>query len=336
MRKVTFGLALIVLVLVFLLSVAIGSVQVPMADVLSSFKALVTGEALTNQYDRIIYHIRLPRVLVAGLVGMALSLSGAIMQGLLKNPLADGATLGISSGASLGAVVAIIIGFRLPFLPFRGTVIMAIIFAFLSFIFILTLAHRVDRVLTNQTVILIGVIFSMTASSVISLLISIFNEDVFEIIFWTMGSLSGSTYQNVALILGAVLIFGSLAMTQMNEINAFSLGEDHARNLGVNVKRSRLILLFCASGLIGTAVAIGGNIAFVGLIIPHMCRLIFGSNHKQVFPSVLVLGAIFIMVTDLFARTLFSPNELPIGVMTSLFGTLVFLFIFTGRRSRYA
>lgn len=332
MKKILFVNAIGVFVVVFLISVSIGSVNVPMADVLNSFASFLTGKELSNQYDRIIYHIRIPRVMVAALVGMALALSGAIMQGLLKNPLADGSTLGISSGASLGAALAIVTHVKIPFLPFNGTVIFAVLFAFLSLIFILGLAYRIDKSIANQTVILIGVIFSMTTSSLISLLLAIFEEDVQQIIFWTMGSLAGSTYQNVLLMLGSVIVFGGLAMTQLNEINAFSLGEDHARNLGVNVKRSRMILFLCSSALIGTAVSVGGNISFVGLIIPHLTRILFGSNHKQVFPYVILIGGGFIMLTDLMARTIFSPSELPIGVITSLLGSVLFILIFSKRR----
>ena len=133
-------------------------------------------------------------------------------------------------------------------------------------------------------------------------------------------------------MLGSVIVFGGLAMTQLNEINAFSLGEDHARNLGVNVKRSRMILFLCSSALIGTAVSVGGNISFVGLIIPHLTRILFGSNHKQVFPYVILIGGGFIMLTDLMARTMFSPRELPIGVITSLLGSVLFILIFSKRR----
>ncbi|UUX33341.1 FecCD family ABC transporter permease [Fundicoccus culcitae] len=331
MRK--YSLAITIYLAVFILCVSIGSVTIPIEDILHSFKALITGQELNNQYDRIIYYIRIPRVIVAGLVGVALALSGAIMQGLLKNPLADGSTLGISSGASLGAVIAIVTGFNIPRLPYYGTVIMAIIFAFGSLVVILSISYRIDKTLSNNTVILVGVIFSMTASSLISLLIAIFNNDIQRIIFWTMGSLSGSTYENATLLLVAIIIFGVIALTNAEELNAFSLGEDQARNLGVDVKKIRILLFLCSSALIGTAVAVGGNIGFVGLIIPHITRLIFGSNHKIVLPMTCFIGAIFLMITDLISRTLFSPTELPIGVITALIGSVLFLVIFSRRRS---
>lgn len=330
MRK--YSLAISIYLIVFLFCVSVGSVTIPIEDILHSFKALLAGHELNNQYDRIIYFIRIPRVIVSGLVGVSLALSGAIMQGLLKNPLADGSTLGISSGASLGAVIAIITGFKIPYLPFYGTVVMAIVFSFGSLIFILSLAYRIDKTLSNNTVILVGVIFSMTTSSLISLLIAIFNNDVQRIIFWTMGSLSGSTYQNALLLLISIVIFGGLALLKSEEMNAFSLGENQARNLGVDVKKTRLLLFLCASSLIGTAVSVGGNIGFVGLIIPHMTRLLFGYNHKVVLPMTVFIGAIFLMITDLISRTLFSPAELPIGVITALIGSVLFIGIFSRRR----
>lgn len=330
MRK--YSSAISIFLLVFLLCVSVGSVTIPVQDILHSFNALLTGQELNNQYDRIIYYIRIPRVIVSGLVGVSLALSGAIMQGLLKNPLADGSTLGISSGASLGAVVAIITGFNIPYLPFYGTVIMAIAFAFGSLLLILGISYRIDKTLSNNTVILVGVIFSMSTSSLISLLIAIFNNDIQRIIFWTMGSLSGSTYENAILLIGSIIIFGGIALFKAEEMNAFSLGEDQARNLGVNVKRIRILLFLCSSALIGAAVAVGGNIGFVGLIIPHMTRLIFGSNHRIVLPMAVFIGAIFLMTTDLISRTMFRPTELPIGVITALIGSILFLAIFSRRR----
>lgn len=321
-----------IFIIAFILCVSIGSVNVPIIDILNSFKSLILNQPLNNQYDRIIYYVRIPRVIVSALVGAALSLSGAIMQGLLKNPLADGSTLGISSGASLGAVVAIVSGLSLPFLPFDGTVVLAVLFAFGSLVLILTLAHRIDKAISNNTVILIGVIFSMTTSSLISLLIAIFNENMQQIIFWTMGSLSGSNYHNALLLFVSVLVFGGLSMTKVNEMNAFSLGEDQARNLGVNVRRTKLLLFLCSSALIGTAVSVGGNIGFVGLIIPHTTRILFGSNHKVVLPMTVFIGAIFLMVMDLISRTIISPAEIPIGVITALLGSVLFIMIFSRRR----
>jgi iron complex transport system permease protein len=293
---------------------------------------LITNTEAAGSDQQIIMNIRTPRVLSAGLVGIALALSGATMQGVLKNPLADGSTLGVSAGGSLGAVIAIVTGFSVPFLPFSGVVILAIVFSFLSMLFILWATYRIDRTLSNASLILMGIVFSMFVNSLISLLLVFFEEQMQQIIFWTMGSLSGTTYQDVLMLFVTVLVFGGLILIHAEEVNAFSLGEDQARNLGVDVKKVRLILLVSVSALIGTAVAISGTIGFVGLVVPHIARILVGPNHKHLYPMAIMFGAIFLMLTDLVARTIASPVELPIGVITSFIGAIVFIFIFRNQK----
>lgn len=185
---------------VLCLCVCVGSVRIPLSDTLSYFAAKLTGDALPAGLVSSILPIRLPRVLCVALTGTALSLAGAAMQGLLKNPLADGSTLGVSSGASLGAVIAIAFGVTLPSLPFAGTMGTAIIFAFASLLVILGLSYKLDRSLSTNTIILIGVIFSMFVSSIMSVIITFAADKVQRITFWTMGSLRGSTYQNAAVL----------------------------------------------------------------------------------------------------------------------------------------
>ena len=182
----------VVTLAVLCLCVCIGSVRVPLGDTLAFFAAKLTGGALPEGLVSSIMPIRLPRVLCVALTGAALSLAGAAMQGLLKNPLADGSTLGVSSGASLGAVCAIAFGVTLPGFPFAGTMVMAILFAFGSLLVILGLSYKLDRSLSTNTIILIGVIFSMFVSSIMSIVITFAADKVQKITFWTMGSLSGS------------------------------------------------------------------------------------------------------------------------------------------------
>jgi iron complex transport system permease protein len=280
----------------------------------------------------IILTVRLPRVLCAALVGASLSLCGAAMQGLLRNPLADGSTIGVSSGASLGAVVAIAFGVAIPRLPFAGTMVMAMAFAFVSLVFILSLAYRLDRSLSTNTILLIGVIFSMFATSIISLITVFAGERVRSIMFWTMGSLSGSGYTHVKALFAAFVICGTVLLCCARELNAFAVGEDNARNIGVNVKRTKLTVLVAVSALIGVCVSIGGTIGFVGLVIPHIIRMITGPNHKRLLPASMFGGAVFLMLTDLLSRVILRPLELPIGVITSLIGSFVFVYIFCRTR----
>lgn len=314
---------------VFCLCVCVGSVNVPLSDTLKVIAEAISGGTQTNSVAAsIIIPVRLPRVICVALSGAALSLAGAAMQGLLKNPLADGSTLGVSSGAALGAVAAIAFGISFSALPFAGTMVMAILAAFVSLLIILGLAYKLDYTLSTNTIILIGVIYSMFASSLMSIIITFAADRVRQITFWTMGSLQGSSYEN-ALTLGiALLICGTVILANARELNAFAVGEDNARNVGVNVRKTKLLILITVAGLIGVAVSIGGTIGFVGLVTPHMVRMIVGPNHKRLLPATIFGGAIFLMLADLVARTIAKPMELPIGVVTSLVGAAVFIFIF--------
>ncbi|MBQ7455452.1 MAG: iron ABC transporter permease [Clostridia bacterium] len=317
------------------LCVCVGSVNIPLRDTLravwNALRGLPAPEGVSGP---IILSIRLPRVLSVALCGAALSLCGAAMQGLLRNPLADGSTMGVSSGAALGAMLALLTGFYLPGVPWGGTVVLAIAFAFLSMVLILSLVYALDRSLSTQTIILIGVIFSMFASSLMSLMIAFAGERVRSLTFWTLGSLSGSSYENVLLLLGALVIFGGLLLAKARELNAFALGEKNARHIGVHVKRVKLTVLVCVAALIGVCVSVGGTIGFVGLVVPHMARWIVGPNHRRLLPASMAGGAVFLLLADLTARMLLRPVELPIGVVTSLVGAVVFVLIFF--RSRKA
>ena len=178
------------------------------------------------------------------------------------------------------------------------------------------------------SIILIGVIFSMFISSVINLILSFLNDQVRSITFWTMGSLSGTGYAHTRILSLALLICGGVIFRYARELNAFAIGEDNARHIGVNVRRVKLVILITVSVMIGVCVSIGGSIGFVGLVVPHMARMIAGPNHRRLLPASMFSGAIFLLLADLIARTLLSPVELSIGVVTSLVGAAAFVVIF--------
>lgn len=313
------------LLAVMLMCVCIGSVSIPLGDTVTAmWNALWGREIPPGVSGNIILNVRLPRVLNVALVGAALSLCGAAMQGLLRNPLADGSTLGVSSGASLGAVISLAFGGFLP----GGTMMMAMLFAFLSLLAILSLAYALDKSLATNSIILIGVIFSMFASSVINLMISFAGDRIKSITFWTMGSLSGTNLGHTRILALAVLLCGGVILRYGRELNAFSIGEDNARHVGVNVRRVKLIILIAVSALIGVCVSISGTIGFVGLVMPHMARMVTGPNHRRLLPSSMFSGAIFLLLADLVARTVLRPIELSIGVVTSLVGAAAFIAIF--------
>lgn len=317
------------------LCICVGSVGIPLKDTVTViWNAITRAPQPEGLAVSIILSVRLPRVLCVALTGAALSLAGACMQGLLKNPLADGSTLGVSSGASLGAVLAIAFGITFPSLPFAGTMVMAILFAFLSLMTILGLSYKLDYSLSTNTIILIGVIYSMFVSSAMNIIIAFAADKVKDITFWTMGSLQNSSYKNVLILTGTLTICGTLLFSHAKELNAFAVGEDNARHVGVDVRKTKLIVLIAVSVLIGVCVSIGGTISFVGLVTPHMVRMIVGPNHKRLLPASFFGGAVFLLLADLVARILLNPIELPIGVVTSLVGALVFILIFYQSRKR--
>ena len=321
----TYAFFILALLAVMLLCVCIGSVSIAPKDTLTAvFCTLLGKEVPAGISKNIILNVRLPRVFNVA----ALSLCGAAMQGLLRNPLADGSTLGVSSGASLGAVIALALGVTVPGSEYGGTMLMAMAFAFLSLVLILSLAYVLDHSLATNSIILIGVIFSMFISSVINLILSFLNDQVRSITFWTMGSLSGTGYAHTRILSLALLICGGVIFRYARELNAFAIGEDNARHIGVNVRRVKLVILITVSVMIGVCVSIGGSIGFVGLVVPHMARMIAGPNHRRLLPASMFSGAIFLLLADLIARTLLSPVELSIGVVTSLVGAAAFVVIF--------
>lgn len=329
---------LLITPLIFLLCIGIGSVNYPPGEVAQILWQTIIGtssDATQSSAENILIKIRLPRVCTVALVGAALALCGTAMQGLLKNPLADGSTLGVSSGASLGAVLAIALGTQIPFIGNAGITAMSILFAFLSMILILTLAHTLDYSLSTNTIILIGVIFSMFAGSVTNLLVTFAGDKVKNIMFWTMGSFTGTTFHDTSLVLFALIICGTVLLFLSSELNAFALGEENARHIGVNVRRVKLTVMICVAVLLGVSVSVSGSIGFVGLVIPHIARFITGPNHRKLLPFSMWLGSIFLLLADLISRTILSPAVLPIGVITSFVGSIFFIYIFYTLRKKH-
>ncbi len=281
-----------------------------------------------------ICNLRLPRVLCVALIGASLSICGVAMQGLLRNPLADGTTIGVSSGASLGAIIMIIIMSassliniaQLDFLVY----VFAILGAFFSFALLVAVSYKIDKRLSSNTIILFGIVFCMFANAIISLLVSLFPQNAKSILFWTMGSVSGANYSDI-IILSIAFVLGIIVLLfKSRELNAFSMGEQSALSVGVNIKSSKFLVVLCFMiwMMIGVCVSISGTIAFVGLIVPHIMRMIEGPNHKRLLGFSMLFGASFLMLSDLISRIILLPKELPIGVITSIIGVVVFVWIF--------
>ena len=329
----TYALLTAGLLLAMILCVCVGSVPISLSDTVTAVWNALWGLPIPQTIAKnIILNVRLPRVLCVALSGASLSLCGAAMQGLLRNPLADGSTMGVSSGAALGAVIAMAAGFTLPGTGYGGVMVTAMAFAFGSLVLILSLAYALDHSLATHSIILIGVIFTMFISSIISLVVTFASDHTRSLNFWTLGSFSGVNYDQAKLLALALALCGGVIMRYSHELNAFAVGEDNARNVGVDVRRVKLTVLITVSVLIGVCVSIGGTISFVGLVTPHMARMLAGPNHKRLLPASMFLGAVFLLLSDLAARTLLSPIELSIGVVTSLVGAVAFVIIF--RRTR--
>lgn len=275
----------------------------------------------------------MPRVVLAACVGASLALAGAAFQGLLKNPLADPYTLGISSGASVGAVATIFFGISLPFLGLFTLPIFSMVGAAVTIFLVMTFARLVDRTMKMETFILTGIIFSSFLGSCISLMVALTGEQLREIIGWLLGSVSNRGWSYVQMILPFIVIGTLLIWLCRRELNALVFGEEKAQYLGVDVKRSKYAVLAGGSILTGAAVAVSGTIGFVGLVVPHMVRIIVGADHRHLLPLAFINGASLLVICDLVSRTIISPTELPIGVITSFIGAPVFAYIFFKQRS---
>ncbi|WP_146552951.1 iron ABC transporter permease [Rummeliibacillus sp. SL167] len=326
MRKMVMGyiVALIILCISVWLGISIGSVEVPISTLWNTG----ADETATN----ILWKIRMPRVILAGLVGAALAIAGAAFQGLLKNPLADPYTLGVSSGASVGAVVTLFFGITTPILGIYTLPIFSMIGALVSLFIVLGFAKLVDRMMKMETLILTGIIVSSFLSSIISLMIALTGEELRQIISWLMGSVSMRGWPYVKMIFPFIIIGSLMLWVNRRELNAMLFGEERAKYLGVNVKRSKRLLLLGGSILTGSAVAVSGTIGFVGLVVPHMTRLMFGADHRHLLPLSFINGASLLILCDLLARTIIAPTELPIGIITSFIGAPVFAYIFFRQR----
>lgn len=328
---------LLILLIGMLISLVIGSVSIPIKEVFNIIiskiqEKLSLGEVISSPHASIILAVRLPRVINASLVGASLAISGAAMQGLLRNPLAEGGTLGVSSGAGLGAVLSIALGISIPGFPFGATVIMAMAFAFLSILIILTLSYKLDFNLSTNTIILLGVIFSMFVSSIQSFIIVFSSNKLESIMSWSMGSLSGSSYSGGLIILIVLLIAGINIYSKSRELDAFAISEENAAHIGVDVRKIKLSIMVSVSALIGVSVAFSGTIGFVGLIIPHIMRRIVGPSHRKLIIVTGFGGGIFLLIADLIARTVMAPLELPIGIITSFVGSILFINIYYSLR----
>lgn len=311
-----FSCLLILIFAAVILAVFAGSTGLGVKSIVS---ALLDPFAQGLEHD-IIWKIRMPRVLMSILVGSGLATCGAVFQGILRNPLAEPYTLGVSGGAALGVTVATVAHLSSFFLP-----ISAALGSLLCVLLVYIVASKKN--FSNSTLILSGVVLSYLFSSLVLFIFSISRaDDVYKVILWLMGDLSAVTYANLKLCAVFVLPMLAMLLFYAKELNIMTLGDEKARYLGVESVNVKKICFVVASVIVGSCVAASGMIAFAGLIVPHIMRRFVGSDHKVLLPSSLLAGAFFMVFCDTLARTLVRPLELPVGVITGLFGGLFFLF----------
>ncbi len=325
------------MVLALLLTVAFfwgllaGSVSVPFHEVL----ALLSGKIgiASETHKTILFQVRLPRLILAALTGAALAMAGTAFQGLLRNPLADPYIIGTSSGAALGATVSIVLGLREPILGISPIPFAAFAGAVISMFLVYTISRRNGKV-PMDTFLLAGVIVGSFMGALVSCLMACARADIPKIVFWLMGSFSGrEEWINVLLIL-PYLVIGSLVLYRYSHsLNLIAMGEDVASHKGVEVERTKVALIISASLITASAVSVSGLIGFVGLMIPHIMRRITGPDHRILIPASALAGAFFLMSADTFARTVLSPQEIPVGVITALLGAPFFLYLLRGRKA---
>lgn len=317
-------------------SIGRGSVELPFLTVLHILAIevfrLPLDVVIDPMYVNIVMEIRFPRALLAMFVGASLALAGAAFQGFLKNPLADPYTLGVSSGAAVGAVAVLFFSITIPVLGRFTLPVVSIIAGFATLFLVIMFAKVVQRSMAAETIILAGIIFSSFLGAFISLMIALTGEELRQIIGWLMGSVAMRGWAYIWMIMPFFLIGFLLLFFNRHELNALAFGEETARQLGVNIARRKVLILLGATTLTGGAVAVSGTIGFVGLVIPHLTRLLWGSDHRHLLPLSMFVGAGFLALTDLVARTLIAPTELPIGVITAIVGAPVFALILLRQR----
>ncbi len=309
-----------------MISLSFGAVDMSLKDIL---EAITLGDG-SDKYT-IFYKIRLPRVVLGAVVGAGLAIVGAVMQSVFQNPLVDSYTLGMSSGASLGAVIAIVTGIN-SYIPGISSLSF---FAFLGAVGTLSLVYMISATkgkVSTTSLLLSGIVVSYFISAIISVTMMLNHDKIESIIFWNMGSIAAANW-NKCMVASIVIIPSSLILYYFwRELNLMSFGEQRAKHLGVNTTKTKLVLLFFSALIVGTVVSIGGTIGFVGLIAPHIARYFAGAENKKLLILTAMTGSIILMLADVLGRVLIRPAEVPVGIMTSVIAGPLFIYLLKKHR----
>jgi len=322
------------LVFCFVLNISLGSVSIPLKDTINA----ILGVELTNDsWEYIVWNYRIPKAFTAILVGSGLALSGLLMQTLFRNPLAGPFVLGISSGASLGAALLIMGASMFSGLFSFGIVndvSLAVASSIGSFLVLMVVVVVAYRIKDTMALLIIGLMFGSITAAIVSVLSYFTNaEKLQQYIYWSFGSVGNLSWQQLLLLLFIILVGVILSIVSIKPLNSLLLGENYARSLGVNLKKSRYIIIIATGLLAGGITAFAGPIAFIGLAVPHLTRQIFNTtNHKVLVPAVLVYGAILMLICDTIAQLPTSVNVLPINAITSIVGAPVVIWLLVRKK----
>jgi iron complex transport system permease protein len=315
--------------------ISLGSSSISLGDTLRVIGARLFGldpKGVEARLIPIVWNLRLPRVLLAFLAGGALSISGAVFQSALKNPLASPYILGVSSGASLGAGIIMLTGFALPFIGGFTLPATGFVFGFATILMVIAFTRVLDKSLSNNSILLFGMVFSLFVNAILTTLSGVYREELRNLMYWQMGSFVLKGWSYVGLLLPFVILGAAGIVRYTRELDILTFGEEEALSLGVDTRRLRVWLLFCSALLTGAVTALCGAIGFVDLIAPHLARKVTGSRHNALLPMSFIIGGSLLVVTDLAARTLISPLELPVGAVTAIIGAPFFAWVYFRKR----
>ena len=318
----------------FLMNISLGSINIPIKEV---YQSLLHGSCSKESWNYIILNYRLPKAIVAILIGIGLSISGLLMQTLFRNPLAGPYVLGLSSGASLGVAVALLGASLLPiaisefFLSTYGIIIASSLGSFIVLLSVLVIAKRLRD---TMAILIVGLMFgSLTSAIVGSLTYFSSAEQLQKFTFWSLGNLGNLTWNSIVILTGCVAIGITLSVFSIKPLNALLLGENYARSLGINYTKTKYVILFATSILAGSITAFVGPIAFIGLAVPHIAKLVFQtSNHKILFWSTLLFGALIMLICDSITQIPGTEIVLPINAITSIYGAPIVIWLLVRKR----
>lgn len=324
---------LIILIALIVLSSAIGAANLSikltlktLGSIIPGIKNLINASDISPQDIKVIFDIRLPRIFTAIIVGIALSSSGVIFQGVFRNPMADPYIIGVSAGAAFGATIGLLFAGNIKLISLSTTSI----FAFLGAIGTTFLIYNISKIkgkISVLTLLLSGVALSSLLTSIISFIMIYRTQDLAKVYFWIMGGLSNSSWTNFMTVMPVIVIIMAASSFFMRDLNVMSLGDERANQLGVQTEKLKQVLLILASIMTAAAVSVSGIIGFIGLITPHIMRMIVGPDHKILYPTAAISGGIVLLLSDTIARIILSPREIPVGIITSIIGVPFFIYL---------